>query len=87
MIIHTRIKDKKITLPDELIEKYGISEDKVVILMDVENGILIKPTSFHVPKEISMKEKVDTVEKDIEAIISEIMRQQQMEEVEKPIVK
>lgn len=86
MIIHTRIKDKKITLPDELIEKYGISEDKVVILLDVGNGILIKPTSFQVPKEVSIKEKVDTVEKDIEAIISEIMKQQ-MEEVEKPIVK
>ena len=87
MIIHTRIKDKKITLPDELIEKYGISEDKVLILMDFGNGILIKPTSYQVPKEIRMKEKADTVEKDIEAIISEIMKQQQIEKVEKPIVK
>jgi hypothetical protein len=34
-----------------------------------------------------MKEKADTVEKDIEAIISEIMKQQQIEKVEKPLVK
>ncbi len=78
MIIHTRIKDKKITIPEELIEKYNITENKLVILMDVGDGILIKPTSYEIPKEVSEKVK-PTVENDIEAIISEIIKQQQME--------
>ncbi|MEM4140960.1 MAG: hypothetical protein QXG36_07640 [Nitrososphaeria archaeon] len=86
MIIHTRIKDNKITIPNELIEKYGITEDKMVILMDVGNGILIKPTSYTVPKETPLKEK-SSVENDIEAIISEIIKQQQGEKVKETIVK
>ncbi|MCX8189044.1 MAG: hypothetical protein N3F64_04980 [Nitrososphaeria archaeon] len=86
MIIHTRIKDNKITIPDQLIEKYGITEDKLVILMDVGNGILIKPTSYKVPKEVIVKEK-SSVENDIEAIISEIIKQQQEEKVKETIVK
>ncbi|MEM0054047.1 MAG: hypothetical protein QXL89_07665 [Nitrososphaeria archaeon] len=86
MIIHTRIKDNKITIPNELIEKYGITEDKMVILMDVGNGILIKPTSYTVPKEPTLKEK-SSVENDIEAIISEIIKQQQGEKVKETIVK
>jgi len=86
MIIHTRIRDKKITIPDELIEKYNITENKVIILMDVGNGILIKPTSHEIPREVEVREKA-SVESDIEAIISEIMKQQQMGKVEKPIVK
>lgn len=78
MIIHTRIKDKKIAIPEELIEKYNITENKLVILMDIGDGILIKPTSYEIPKGVSEKLK-PSVENDIEAIISEIIKQQQIE--------
>lgn len=70
MISPVKIRNGSLDIPKDLMEKAGIDENTLLILVPVERGILITPLT---PKELKEKKNTQSVQAEINAMIIELL--------------
>ncbi|MEM3404346.1 MAG: AbrB/MazE/SpoVT family DNA-binding domain-containing protein [Nitrososphaeria archaeon] len=70
MISPVKIRNGSVEIPKDLMEKAGIDENTLLILVPVERGILITPL---MPIELKEKKNTQSVQSEINAMIIELL--------------